>query len=327
MKSALYKSLALHAAVFLLFAIDLPLFWHEDMNLSQPPIIVDLEQVKISEMTNLPSKAKFADEDKAPAKVKKPVPVPTSKPQPKPAPKPEVKPEPIKEPTMIEEAPKSEPEEAPLPPKKDFMVPPQPSKPKLPEKKPEPKKPTPAKPAPKPETKKTAPEKKPEKPKQEKAKPEISALKNLMDSVKSLEKDLANADTEATIKKGTEVANMGIEGGSGGSYFSELSISETDAIAARLRQCWNLDPGAMGIEGMIIEIRAYLNRDGSVQKVDILDSSRYNSDAFFRSVADSAKRAVYICAPYSILSQKHADKYDAWKTMFLRFDPISHTVQ
>ncbi len=322
MKSALYKSLALHAVVFLLFAIDLPLFWHEDMTLSQPPIIVDLEQVKISEITNLPSKAKFADEDKTPAKVKKVVPVPENKPQPRPAPKPEVKPEPIKEPTMIEDTSKSEPEEAPLPPKKDFMVPPQPSKPKLPEKKPEPKKETPVKPAPKPETKKTAPEKKPEK-----AKPEISALKNLMDSVKSLEKDLANSETEATIKKGTEVANMGVEGGSGGSYFSELSISETDAIAARLRQCWNLDPGAMGIEGMIIEIRAYLNRDGSVQKVDILDSARYHNDAFFRSVADSAKRAVYICAPYNILSQKHADKYDMWKTMFLRFDPISHTVR
>ena len=308
-----------------MFAIDLPMFWREDINLSQPPIIVDLEQVKISEISNLPSKAKLSDKDKPAANTKKTVPVPAQKPRVEP--KPEPKPEPIKEPSMIEEPVKQEPEQAPLPPKKDFMVPPQPSKPKLPEKKPEPKKPTPSKPAPKPETKKTAPEKKQDKPKQEKAKPEISALKNLMDSVKSLEKDLADANSEAEIKKGTEVANMGIEGGTGGSYFSELSISETDAIAARLRQCWNLDPGAMGIEGMIIEIRAYLNRDGSVQKVDVLDSSRYNSDAFFRSVADSAKRAVYICAPYDILSQKHSDKYDAWKTMFLRFDPISHTVR
>lgn len=94
---------------------------------------------------------------------------------------------------------------------------------------------------------------------------------------------------------------MGIEGGTGGSYFSELSISEIDAIAGRLRACWNLDPGAMGIKDMIIEIRAFLNKDGSVRKVDIINTSRYNSDAHFRSVADSARRAVYICAPYSIL--------------------------
>lgn len=148
-----------------------------------------------------------------------------------------------------------------------------------------------------------------------------------MDSVSALEKSLSTADSEATFQKGTETANTGIEGGSGGSYFSELSISETDAIAARLRQCWNLDPGAMGIEDMIVEIRAYLNRDGTVQKVDILDSSRYNSDVYFRSVADSARRAVYICQPYGVLPQKYGDKYDVWKTMLLRFDPINHTVK
>ena len=41
MKSALYKSLALHAAVILLFAVDLPLFWRRDMVLDQVPIVVD----------------------------------------------------------------------------------------------------------------------------------------------------------------------------------------------------------------------------------------------------------------------------------------------
>ncbi len=318
MKPALYKSLVLHAAVFLLFMVDLPLFWHEDMVLSQPPIIVDLEQVKISEMTNLPAKAKFAEETKMPVQSKKAPPVPAAKPERKPAPKPQK----IEQPSMIEDQPASEQEEAPLPPKRDFMVPPQPSKPKLPEKKPEPKRPTPSKPAPKPETAKPAPKKA-----EKKKTPQVSALKNLMDSVNALEKSLGADENEATIQKGTEVANMGIEGGSGGSYFSELSISETDAIAARLRQCWNLDPGAMGIEGMVVEIRAYLNRDGTVQKVDVLDSSRYNSDVYFRSVADSARRAVYICQPYNLLSQKYGDKYDVWKTMLLRFDPINHTVK
>lgn len=71
MKAALYKSLALHAVVFLLFMVDLPLFWREDMVVSQPPIIVDLEQVKISEITNLPAKAKIAEETKTPARAKK----------------------------------------------------------------------------------------------------------------------------------------------------------------------------------------------------------------------------------------------------------------
>ncbi len=115
MKSALYKSLALHAAVILLFAVDLPLFWRRDMVLDQVPIMVDLEQVKISEMTNLPAKAKFADEDK-PAKAKNVPPVPQPKPEPKPQPEAEKK---------LTETPKEEPapaEDAPLPPKQDFVV-------------------------------------------------------------------------------------------------------------------------------------------------------------------------------------------------------------
>ena len=287
MKAALYKSLALHAVVFLLFMVDLPLFWREDMVVSQPPIIVDLEQVKISEITNLPAKAKIAEETKTPARAKKMPP----KPEPKPRSKPTPQPQKVEQPSVIESQP-------------------------------EPKRPTPSKPAAKPESKKTAPKKA-----EKKKTPQVSALKNLMDSVSALEKSLSAADSEATIQKGTETANTGIEGGSGGSYFSELSISETDAIAARLRQCWNLDPGAMGIEDMIVEIRAYLNRDGTVQKVDILDSSRYNRDVYFRSVADSARRAVYICQPYGVLPQKYGDKYDVWKTMLLRFDPINHTVR
>ncbi len=318
MKSALYKSLALHAAVILLFAVDLPLFWRRDMVLDQVPIMVDLEQVKISEMTNLPAKAKFADEDK-PAKAKNVPPVPQPKPEPKPQPEAEKK---------LTETPKEEPapaEDAPLPPKQDFVVPPQPSKPKLPDKKPEPKRPTPPQPA-KPKTKPQP--KKPEPKKADKPKlPQVSALKNLMDSVNALEKNLDESDTTASIKTGTKVANMGIEGGKAGSYFSGMTISETDAIAARLRQCWNLDPGAMGIEEMIVEILAYLNHDGSLRQVEIVDKSRYNNDAHFRTVAESAKRAVYICEPYyAILAQKYGDKYQLWETMRLRFNPINHTV-
>ena len=212
MKAALYKSLALHAVVFLLFMVDLPLFWREDMVVSQPPIIVDLEQVKISEITNLPAKAKIAEETKTPARAKKMPP----KPEPKPRSKPTPQLQKIEQPSVIESQPEPVPEEAPLPPKQDFVVPPQPSKPKLPDKKPEPKRPTPSKPAAKPESKKTAPKKA-----EKKKTPQISALKNLMDSVSALEKSLSAADSEATIQKGTETANTGIEGGSGGSYFSD----------------------------------------------------------------------------------------------------------
>ncbi|MFQ8668370.1 MAG: hypothetical protein ACLSA1_06295 [Alphaproteobacteria bacterium] len=316
MKQSLYKSLALHFVVFLLIMVDIPLFWHNKTTLNQVPIIVDLNNVKISEMTNLPPKAKMGKEDKAASKVKRKIENNYTKEEPK---------KDDKRPTAKEPEEEAAPEEvAPTEPKKDYLVAPQPKKPKAPKKKPTPPVPA-AKPKPKPKPK---PEVKKEQKQPEKGKPQLAnPLKSLLASVDALEKEVGNTNQEATIKEGTEVNNMGIEGGTGGSYFSELSISEIDAIAGRLRACWNLDPGAMGIKDMIIEIRAFLNKDGSVRKVDIINTSRYNSDAHFRSVADSARRAVYICAPYSIFADKYADKYDKWNTMLLRFNPLDGQIR
>lgn len=316
MKQSLYKSLALHFVVFLLIMVDIPLFWHNKTTLNQVPIIVDLNNVKISEMTNLPPKAKMGKEDKAASKVKRKIENNYTKEEPK---------KDDKRPTAKEPEKEAAPEEAaPTEPKKDYLVAPQPKKPKAPKKKPTPPVPA-AKPKPKPKPK---PEVKKEQKQPEKGKPQLAnPLKSLLASVDALEKEVGNTNQEATIKEGTEVNNMGIEGGTGGSYFSELSISEIDAIAGRLRACWNLDPGAMGIKDMIIEIRAFLNKDGSVRKVDIINTSRYNSDAHFRSVADSARRAVYICAPYSIFADKYADKYDKWNTMLLRFNPLDGQIR
>lgn len=313
MKSALKKSAGLHIAVFLLMIIDLPLFWSNRATLEQVPIIVDLKDVKISEMTNLPPKAKFGKEDKAASKVQRKVEEKYTRDE-APAPEPENK-------TQKETAPeeeKIETKETPKPPKQDFLVAPQPKKPQAPKVKPAPK--------PQPKPKKNEPKK--EKPKTGENDPKLAnPLKSLLASVDALDKKTGNTDASATIKEGTDVANMGVEGGTTGSYFSELSISEIDAIAGRLRACWNLDPGAMGIKDMIIEIRVFLNKDGTVRDVKILDTGRYNSDKSFRSVADSARRAVYVCAPYSIFSNRYLDKYDLWKTMLLRFNPLDASIK
>ena len=306
MSPYLKKSLVLHFIVLLAFVIELPLFWRNKDTMGQVPIIVDLNQVKISEMTNLPPKAEFGKEEQSASQVKRKIEDSYTK---------DEVVEDVKQDTNITKE-KEVAEEKTEAPKNDFLEAPKPAK--KPVKKVETKK------APKPVAK---PKNKPKPKKQEKGKPELAnPLKSLLASVDALDKVEGNKSAKAIIKEGTEVANMGIDGGTGGSYFSELSVSEIDAIAGRLRACWNLDPGAMGIEDMIVEIRAYLNQDGSVKKVDILDSSRYNSDTHFRSVADSAKRAVYVCGPYKIFANKYADKYDMWKTMLLRFNPFDASI-
>ena len=73
MKDSLYKSLALHLVVFIIFLVDLPMFWRDSSAMRQVPIIVDLNKVKISEMTNLPPKAKIGKEDKAASTVQRKV--------------------------------------------------------------------------------------------------------------------------------------------------------------------------------------------------------------------------------------------------------------
>ena len=322
MNKYLKQSIILHVAVFIAMWIDMPDFWHHDMTLGQNPIIVDLSQVRIDELTNLPTKAEFAEEDQK-ATVTEHKEQYTSES--------ETKSEPVKE----------EPAEAPIDDsKEDYVAPPEPEKKPEPDKKPEPK-PTPkkppvptAKPKPKPEPK-PEPKKSEQKPqdtkkKEEERKVRSNALKSLLNEIDNDKNiDLGPQNQKATIKQGTQVNNMGIEGGnSQGSYFSDLTISETDAIASLLRQNWNLDPGAMGIDGMKVEIRVSMKRDGSINEIEFVDKHRYNTDPNYRSVAESARRAIIMTenAFKQVFGQKYADKYDVWQTLRLYFDPLNKGV-
>lgn len=198
MKQSLYKSLALHFVVFLLIMVDIPLFWHNKTTLNQVPIIVDLNNVKISEMTNLPPKAKMGKEDKAASKVKRKIENNYTKEEPK---------KDDKRPTAKEPEEETAPEEAaPTEPKKDYLVAPQPKKPKAPQpKKPKApkKKPTPPVPAAKPKPKpKPKPEVKKEQKQPEKGKPQLAnPLKSLLASVDALEKRSATPIRKRPLKR------------------------------------------------------------------------------------------------------------------------------
>jgi outer membrane biosynthesis protein TonB len=337
MNNYLYRSIGLHIAVFLLVMIDWPFFAHKPVMIGQAPIIIDLQDVKLAEMTNLPPKAVIGEEDRKETvkEEKKPTQQFTTT-EPPAAEEEQQKQEDAKEEpkeNFVDTTPAEEQKPTPEP-KPEPTPKPTPKPVQKPVPKPAPKpahKPTP-KPAQKPATKtpevKKAPDKKAETPKTV-----ANPLKSLMDSVNTLEKEIGKEAAPAMIKKGTEVNNTGIEGGTGGSYFSDLTITETDAIAGRLRECWNLDPGARGIENMVIEIRAFLNKDGSVRDVQILDKARMNSDPHFRAIAESARRAVYTCSNknnvniYKIFPDKYADKYNLWNTLLLRFNPMDASIK
>ena len=89
------------------------------------------------------------------------------------------------------------------------------------------------------------------------------------------------------------------------------------AIQQQLRACWRLDPGAREAEDMVVEIRVTLNPDGSVRQADIVDVVRMVQDAYFRSAAENAKRAIDVCSPFELPMRK----YDVWRQLTLRFNP------
>lgn len=167
--------------------------------------------------------------------------------------------------------------------------------------------------------------KKTEKPTSRPAQSEES-LESLLASVEKMSKSLP--DTSSAPKGKKQAASEGIKGGTGGDLSQKLTISELDFISTAIRKNWNLDPGAEGIDTMIIEIRIALDKSGKVYSADILDQKRYQTDKSFRSVAESARRAIYICdgqgadSPFRILAAKRPETYGQWKEMVLRFNPM-----
>lgn len=99
----------------------------------------------------------------------------------------------------------------------------------------------------------------------------------------------------------------------------QATVSEIDVIRRQIEACWNIPAGARNAENLIVSIRVWVNPDGTVSDAKIIDSSRMNSDPFFRSAAESALRAVLNprCSPLQIPPKK----YDQFKELVLNFNP------
>lgn len=239
------------------------------------------------------TKVKIADKTNLPQKS-----VP-KKEQPKVEPKKEEpKPTPkVDKPKPEVKAPEPKPEPKPAPAPKDAVA----VQPKQEEKKKET-----AKPAPKPKPKK----------------PDYN-LKSLLASVEKVRQDAPASQAEQ--QDNTEA----LDNGSEGRMDKILTISHRDIIASKLRDCWNIDGGAQNIEEIIVEVRVLVNKDGSVRDAKIMNNMNLPA---FRSLSESARRAVYICAqkgdesPFKILADNYADHYSDWKELYLNFNPMDANV-
>lgn len=100
---------------------------------------------------------------------------------------------------------------------------------------------------------------------------------------------------------------------------TRLTVSEKDALRRQIEQCWNVPIGARNPEELVVEIKIQVNRDRTVRDAVIVDYARVASDKFFRTMAESARRAVKNpkCSPLKL----PLDKYNEWKVITMTFDP------
>ena len=280
-RAALYSGL-LHLTVILVLVVGLPsLVSVED---APPPIPVEL--------------GTLSEEDSPPPK---PEPKPVeAKPQPRPEPKPEPDPE---RPTVPANLPKPAPQPAPIPePEPEELVVPEPDDEPAPEAIAEPEKAPPPKPPSKPKIKATV------RAKPEPEKEEEDRLTTILRNVDKLRRQQSPAEeTPATATQSAEQPPT--------SRIEQATLARL--IASQMARCWRIDPGARAAENLVIVIRVTLDRSGEVMRIDFVEEDRFSSDAFYRSAAENARRAILECAPFDL----PAKQFDVWREMTLRFDP------
>ena len=97
-----------------------------------------------------------------------------------------------------------------------------------------------------------------------------------------------------------------------------LTMTEIDAIRTQIQRNWAVPAGAADAHEMIVTLRLQLGPDGTVQSVEVIEQARMRTDSFFRTMAESAVRAVKRTHRIRNLS---SDTYRRWRDIRVRFNP------
>jgi colicin import membrane protein len=97
---------------------------------------------------------------------------------------------------------------------------------------------------------------------------------------------------------------------------AQLSQSEIDALRARISSCWSPPPGINADSKVIVSLRILLKQDGSLAQQPVLVEA--TPSPLGPPLAESARRAVLACQPFTMLKPEH---YEQWKDLQLDFNP------
>ena len=109
-----------------------------------------------------------------------------------------------------------------------------------------------------------------------------------------------------------DAASLGLSNGAA----AQLSLSELEALRARLAQLWTLPAGAKDPQELVVVFRVKLKPDGTLDGWPILVSSGKSPAAV--AARESAARALNRGQPYDMLRPEH---YQQWKDIEITFDP------
>jgi colicin import membrane protein len=110
-----------------------------------------------------------------------------------------------------------------------------------------------------------------------------------------------------------DAANLGA---ASGAPDAQMSQSEIDALRARISSCWSPPPGIDANSKVYVVLRVLFKPDGTLTHEPVLVEATASS--LGPALADSAKRALLLCQPFTMLKPDH---YDQWKDLELKFDP------
>ncbi|WP_188902694.1 hypothetical protein [Caldovatus sediminis] len=106
-------------------------------------------------------------------------------------------------------------------------------------------------------------------------------------------------------------------GGGAPAGAAPLTAGEIRGLAEQISECWNVDPGMMGLAEIVVELKVQLDAQGNVRNV--VPASAIPSDPRARSVYESARRALLSpqCNPLRV----PPDKLQTVMASTFRFSP------
>lgn len=96
----------------------------------------------------------------------------------------------------------------------------------------------------------------------------------------------------------------------------QLSQNELAAFRERLKDCWTVPVGAENMDKLQVVFRILFNQNGTVRGMPQLVEA--SASTLGPALAESAKRAILQCQPYTMLRR---ESYDQWKDIEVAFNP------